>query len=276
MKVLYFDKPMRLQDQLTLKIYSLGQVAYRGHLKTIIDRIGIGEKYKNWVSSNLDQYKLSILGTKAVFHVDHNSELFHLTTMAETEKVVIKNVLNSIKSGDVFYDVGGHIGIYSCLVAKKGAQVIAFEPYPGNVERIEKNARENQVPVDVYEYALSDSNGKASLYVDSESEVSGGKGSIHGDGNKTISVETRTIDSLSKQSNIPSPNVIKIDVEGAELNVLQGMEDTLENPDCRRLYIEVHRWIVEKKKVIQKLESHGFTCTILDVENRDYVLATKD
>ena len=259
-----------------LRLYSLGQVAYRGRLKTIIDSIGIGEKYKNWVSSNLNQYELSILGTEAVFHVDHNSELFHLTTMAETENAVIKNVLNNTESDDIFYDIGGHIGIYSCLVAKRGAQVIAFEPYPGNVERIEKNAKENQVSIDVYEYALSDSNGKTSLYVDSESEVSSGKGSIYGDGNKTIVVETRTLDSLSKQSNISAPNVIKIDVEGAELNVFNGMEDILENPNCRRIYIEVHPWIVDKKEVIQKLKSHGFTCTGLDVENRNYVLATKD
>jgi FkbM family methyltransferase len=122
-----------------------------------------------------------------------------------------------VKLGDVVYDVGAHFGYYTLLSSKlvgAGGRVLAFEPSPANLARLYRhinlNGRKN---VQVLELAVSDHEGIAHF----ETRTGSGVGHLADDG--PLEVKLTTLDSLSQ---FPLPQVMKIDVEGAEVGVLNG------------------------------------------------------
>ena len=70
-------------------------------------------------------------------------------------------------------------------------------------------------------------------------------------------VKTRTLDSFLKNKRLPV-SLIKIDVEGDELNVLKGARETIRKnlPD---IFIELHPWYINPLKIIDELKSHGYS-----------------
>lgn len=117
-----------------------------------------------------------------------------------------------VRPGTVFYDVGAHHGFLSVCAARLGARVYAFEPSPDNARRIRRNAELNGLPIEVVEAAAWDDEGGASLRAgrwDSEwRTVPGGP------------VRTVALDDFAASH--PAPDLLKIDVEGAEVRVLRG------------------------------------------------------
>ena len=127
-----------------------------------------------------------------------------------------------LKPGMTFWDVGAHIGLFSLLasraVSERGA-VHAFEPQPDNRSRLHETIKLNGATnVSVHDFALSDITTDALLHAHQSSTMwSLVREQSAEDG---IHVQCKTLDSVAEV--LDPPNVIKIDVEGAELNVLQG------------------------------------------------------
>jgi FkbM family methyltransferase len=129
----------------------------------------------------------------------------------------------------VIYDVGANIGFSTLLLAQAvgaGGKVIAFEPFPENVERLQKNIDLNDMAhkVQVIQRAVMHKNIKVPFltyerdsmgHVD---EVSREPDLLQG----KINVEGETLDHFVFQGENPVPDFLKIDVEGAEALVLQG------------------------------------------------------
>lgn len=143
--------------------------------------------------------------------------------------------------GMTFYDVGGGIGFYSLLAARLGARVFAFEPDLQNAESIrlnaERNALENQVqiiPKAVFSYS-----GEIGL---EPADCRQGHGCAHVriDGKMDEGarfVDCTTLDDFIREN--PAPDLVKIDVEGAESEVLKGA-DNLFRTVRPQLVCEVH------------------------------------
>ena len=152
-----------------------------------------------------------------------------------------------LRPGDCFYDVGAHIGFYSLIAARvtgQGGRVITFEPDPENAETIQENAARNRFAhVEVFCKAVSDSDGTVRFYQpvhDDFSRMSGMMivedlpGIRPSEVHPCPAVSLDTFCSAHRE-----PDLLKIDVEGAEVQVLEGAKRLLARKKPT-LIIEVH------------------------------------
>ena len=141
----------------------------------------------------------------------------------ESDKV--RKFAAAISGTRVVYDVGANVGYYSVLASKalgRTGHVIAFEPDPQNIAFLRRHLEMNGIEnVQVVEAAVSDHCGEAMF----QQEPSRYMGGLSQSG--TLPVRTLSVDELIRSDAFPSPDVIKIDVEGAEQQVLSGAEQTL-------------------------------------------------
>jgi FkbM family methyltransferase len=130
-----------------------------------------------------------------------------------------------IRPGDVVYDIGANVGFYtllaSVLVGPSG-KVISFEPLPRNLSLLRRHIRLNALAnVEVFEGAVSSRRGTARFDAEGLPEMG------HLSDRGQFEVKVFQLDELVADGRIPPPKVMKIDVEGAELDVLEGARDTL-------------------------------------------------
>jgi FkbM family methyltransferase len=161
----------------------------------------------------------------------------------------------NLKKGQTFVDIGANVGYYSILASKLGAKVIAFEPSLNNRELLEKNIKDNDCDVQVFSQALSNGNGSAILYTD----TTPGQYSLIGSG-KGEAVETIKYDDL----NLPIGDFYKIDTEGNERQILEGMQSVLTTDKPITLIIEDFKkelvdWLVREHKfnLVTTERAHG-------------------
>lgn len=136
-------------------------------------------------------------------------------------------------SGDTFYDIGANIGFFTVIAAKlvgASGRVYAFEPVPENAACIRRNVQLNRFSnITVFEKAVSSSTGEGELLL---TQHPGGNALSTAyrppDMKGSMTVELVSIDDLVGQQILAPPTFVKIDVEGAELDVLQGMSKTIQ------------------------------------------------
>jgi FkbM family methyltransferase len=130
-----------------------------------------------------------------------------------------------IKKGSVVLDIGAHVGYYSLLAAVlvgRDGLVYAFEPIPRNLNFLKRHSEMNKFNnIKILDIAVSDHQGMIHFEEGSHSTM----GHISSSGK--IQVATNSLDNLVSQKTIIAPDFIKIDVEGAELSVLQGGKELL-------------------------------------------------
>lgn len=163
--------------------------------------------------------------------------------MNKHESVFLDELLKELESDDVFWDVGANLGLFTCLAMDKvrDGSIYAFEPYPPNAAQLRENIRLNSGPAEVLEMALSERDGTQDLFHPDTEEVGYQRSSL-GDNlhSESFTVKTRSGDSLVSDGKVPIPNIVKIDVEGAEYAVAAGLENTLADAACRCVLCEVH------------------------------------
>lgn len=186
--------------------------------------------------------QLYVDGTGATFDVRSQAARKKAESHCRRESELLSDLIDTLEPDDVFWDVGANIGVFSCFAAQKliDGSVIAFEPFPPNVQQLEKNLshNENDTEILVKNIALSDSTGDIEFTSPETQNGLTSKSAINPNG-ETITVETYPADELVQGSPIAPPDIVKIDVEGVEPLVLQGMTNILRN-HCRVLYCEIH------------------------------------
>jgi FkbM family methyltransferase len=178
------------------------------------------------------------------------------------EEDFLRTILDEVRAGDTLYDVGACVGMVAIHAARRGASVVAFEPDPGYRQRLATNLALNRTAVQVVEWAVSDSAGEASLYTDGAGHASP---SLRQKGKRgRVTVQTRSIDAALKAGEIQPPDVIKMDIEGAEILALRGMSELLRSPTAPRvIFLEVHSGMLpdfgsSPAEVRALLESSGY------------------
>jgi len=182
---------------------------------------------------------------------------------------VADRLRGEVRPGDFCIDVGAHIGYHALLMSRlvgSTGKVIAFEPFPPSFEFLRGNAELNTaVNLQIENAALGEGNETIRLCF-SEDEIltmtpSVGAYAVSGD-EAVIAVPCITLDNyLSPMCDCP--NLIQIDVEGAELSVLRGAESTL----CRchpKLLLEIHGWETQNRdRVYDFLSGLGYEGELL-------------
>jgi len=134
-----------------------------------------------------------------------------------------------LKPGDTVLDVGANIGWFSLLFAQcvgKSGSVLAYEPMPAIASKLKRNLELNQADnVSVSNLALSDHSGIARFYAGHESNT--GTSSLREPNNSAGSIEVQLAPFDTIFEDRSKVTLVKIDVEGAELQVLRGMEKLL-------------------------------------------------
>jgi FkbM family methyltransferase len=133
----------------------------------------------------------------------------------------------TIKKDDVFYDIGANVGFYSLIASQKvggNGRVYAFEPVPENLYYIKKHFELNNCTNTVIISGGVSNQIGVTYFKTGDSPATGFLNTEIGD----ILIPTFDIDGLVENNKILPPNIIKIDVEGAEFDVLEGAKKTLE------------------------------------------------
>ncbi len=191
---------------------------------------------------------------------------FHMA-LGTYEHTELSYVIESLRPGDTFVDVGAHIGYFALPAAKKvgptGA-VLAIEPTPSSVAMLRRNIALNGFQsVKVIEAAASRSNGHALFAVDETVPMWNAlieqEEQSH---SRAMRVQTVKLDTVLAGLGGRPVACIKIDAEGAETAVLEGARDVLErNPNVRVIF-EVSgqdpRRRAQSIATLQFLEQRGF------------------
>jgi FkbM family methyltransferase len=159
----------------------------------------------------------------------------HLGSIAygDLESSVQEAMRRHLGEGDVFFDIGANLGFFSLLGARYvglEGRVYAFEPAPDNVTAIRQNAWVNGMyNIQVIQAAVSDAGGRGQLQVVEDQSWS--KLAEYGEHPLTeqvLEVDLVSVDEVVESGKAPPPRLVKIDVEGAELAVIEGMRRTME------------------------------------------------
>ena len=159
----------------------------------------------------------------------------------EYEPEVTELLRASFCPSDVFYDIGANIGYYSCLAAATGVEtIVSVEPDPINIAVLSLNMALNGFDAQrllVVDAALSDVSGNATFYRSHVANTGmSGLNSRHSVA--SFKVNVKTLDELLLELKGQFPTVLKIDVEGWELNVLRGAERLLKETPPKLIIFE--------------------------------------
>jgi FkbM family methyltransferase len=137
----------------------------------------------------------------------------------EVQRVLVAKVLK----GWVAYHLEANLGFYTLLLAKLVApegRVISFEPSPAVRHELEAHVALNALRhVQVLPYAIADRNGPVHFHIADSPLLSAIVPQRH---RSTITVECRTLDSLVFEQGLPAPNLIRMNIEGAEALAIAG------------------------------------------------------
>lgn len=149
----------------------------------------------------------------------------HACWLGSYEMEKQKIVAQAIHRGDVFYDIGANVGIYTLLASQyvgSEGHIYAFEPLPRNIRFLRRHLELNHVNnATVYEMAVGSENGTAHF----DENIGPANGRLAQEGR--IIVRVASLDSWIEQEHLRPPKIIKIDVEGGEYTVLLGARKVL-------------------------------------------------
>ena len=167
--------------------------------------------------------------------------IFDLRSDYPTDEIVIREIWEEnvyevedwrYNIGGVVVDIGANIGSFSIYSAYRGAEVYAIEPEPHNLEALKNNIAINnmQEKIHVLPYAIGDH--KGTVVISDE-----GGGSTIMDDNIGSEVELMSFDSVFELYRLQEVDILKIDVEGAEVEIILGAsKDNLQK--CKYITME--------------------------------------
>lgn len=200
---------------------------------------------------------------------DSELEKWRIKTLFTKEKGTVKWLEGEVKPGDIIYDIGANIGLYTIVAAHltgPGGIVYAFEPHMMNAVSLLRNVEVNNFTdrVKIFTCALHAKEGFLPFnYISTKTGSSGHQlGHTTSESGKQFTPElvelkySTTIDKLIADNIIKPANLIKMDVDGNEKLILRGMSNLLNVSSPRNIQVEIHPSI--KKGIFAFMKEHGY------------------
>ena len=234
---------------ITIAIFPILKKGYRKLRKSFLRRYLFYTKKEKFV------FKLNDILLNLDIRDSIDREIY-FTNRYEEEQ--IKLLLDNIKKYKIsrFVDVGANIGIYALTIAKNfpNIKIDAFEPHKGAFERMEANIHQNGFSqiIQTHNLALSNENKEGYLLAGTRfGTYQSGGASVSSEGEMKIS-QVRGDDLIKYTDDIIA---IKIDVEGFELSVLQGIENLINN---NKVFLQIEIFDEELSETSKFLEAYNF------------------
>lgn len=226
--------------------------------------------------------RCSVLGHSILLEVGSEIEQFRASTYSTKEPETLEWIQRYFRTGDVMYDIGANIGLYSLFAAKhlkSQCKVYAFEPEALNFASLNTNIYLNElsrvvVPCCV---AVADKLSFAPFYLHPNvyAEDRLGEGLVAGsalhsfdrldgpDGETFEPIHEQgavgiSLDELWEDFHLDFPNHIKIDVDGTEEKIIAGGSKTLRDPRLKSILVEISTYKGEKDPIVVSLTEAGF------------------
>lgn len=204
-----------------------------------------GNYFRNRIRYNYSKfrgfYRINVNNHSAIFKVEDKGDFLILDYIDKFERSVLADILRTVKQYEspTVFDIGSNLGIHAILAKKTlpKSEVVAIEPFPTNAHRLLQNINLNDVDIKVVQVIISDIEELVSLSGFNDKPQSDGTVSMWGEGN--VYSWSKTLANLVESGDWQIPDIVKIDVEGAEGKVLRGLKPIIGEIDT--IYYEMHQ-----------------------------------
>jgi len=228
-----------------------------------------------WLYSKIKKEKLiikEIQGSKMYLNLNDFGLSKYLFLNGIREPECTKIMKEELKEGMTIVEIGANIGYYALMeasiIGKKG-KIYAIEPFPSNFDLLGKNVKLNSYNdiVELHQLAIGDKTGLTNLFVSDKHNLCN---MLQNDADSCVEVPAVTFDEFIKDKKLP--DMIRMDIEGFEYFILDGMKKTMEKCKSCKMFIEVHPYqMYEKgldyKKPLETLFDYGFKPTYIIKEH---------
>ena len=247
-------------------------------------------RFYRFIIRNFDIKITQFIGSYGPFKMNPEFAFSNYSSWGGQHNRGFDHLISNLKDSKVFFDVGAHIGLVTLPAATTmptDGLVVAFEPSKTNFNHLKSHLKANNLDskVDLVKTLVGSNNKNRSFY---SNDYENGMNSISPikkiKGYKFIELNQLSLDSYCERSgNIPQ--IIKIDVEGAELDVLKGANDLIKR-FAPTIYLSVHpkhlkALGIETKELIKYINSIGYVIKdfedniVTKLELNEYLLENK-
>ncbi len=195
----------------------------------------------------------------------------------EDEGKVFVALLRAL-NGSTAYDLGAHTGYYSLLAATEmrnigiEPNIIAFEPIPSYVKSINESAILNRFEdrIRVFELGISNEQAEKTFYLAGSGSTLDRK--VAADPSKSVVIKTDKLDAVIAKNSLSAPLIMKIDIEGHELEAIDGMKSLLDSHKPV-LFLEIIRKSGQFENerffaTFEKLISMGYRAHLTEISDK--------
>ena len=182
-----------------------------------------------------------------------------------------------MQPGDILYDIGANIGVYSLYAVSRGLKVYAFEPESSSYAILNNNIKINSFDeqIKALNIALNDTNMISHLNISNFQPGKSGHSfdkPINQHGKEYVPEYKQAcigyrLDSLIHDFSLPVPNHIKIDVDGNEEKIIAGFGNLLNHSSLKSIMVEMNIGKESRDNIAGKILSFGFN----EIEDKKYV-----
>lgn len=194
------------------------------------------------------------------------------------EPLTTRLTTKELRNGMVCVDIGSNIGYYALLESKivgKNGKVFAIEPSPENFNYLNNNLKlQNSSNTETHQIAIGNQEGTVKLTVGNKSNHSKvvTENQTIPNGLEVISVPIKKLDTFIQEQNISKIDFVRMDVEGFELNVIEGMKNVLRKLRPM-IQVEVHKMFLGveyTKKLLETVKDEGYDIKFYVPKDMEY------